>query len=177
MHRWYVLHTKPRHERLVAAQLRQHQLEYYLPLLHVKPVNPRAARERPYFPGYLFLRIDLDAITWAGLRWMPGLHRLVEFGGQPAVVPDALVTEIQRRLESIVAAGSLVNLQPGDRLEIVSGPLAGYTALFDARLSSGGRVRILLELLQQHSGRPAAPRRLPVEINAAALRRAVPKPM
>jgi transcription antitermination factor NusG len=45
---WYVLHTKPHKERQVASLLRSRSLEVFLPLLRVNPVNPRAARERPY---------------------------------------------------------------------------------------------------------------------------------
>ena len=35
----------------------------------------------------------------------------------------------------------------GDAVTIKSGPFAGYTAIFDARLNGGDRVRVLLDML------------------------------
>jgi transcriptional antiterminator RfaH len=37
----------------------------------VRPVNPRARKTRPYFPGYLFVQADLAAVGLVEFRWMP----------------------------------------------------------------------------------------------------------
>jgi len=170
MEHWYVLHAKPHKERQVADYLRQRRVEVFLPLVRVNPVNPRAARVRPYFPGYLFVKIDLAQAGMAALQWTPGLRGVVQFGGQPSVVPDNFIFALKRRVEQITAAGGLkcAGLESGARVRIVSGPFAGYEAVFDARLSDGERVRVLLELIQQNQpGR--LPRCLPLELDAGHL--------
>jgi transcription antitermination factor NusG len=54
-----------------------------------------------------------------------------------------------KQLPAIQAAGGsmLSGLKPGDPIQITTGPLAGYKAVFDARLSGPQRVRVLLDML------------------------------
>ena len=170
MEHWYVLHAKPHKERQVADYLRQRRVEVFLPLARVNPVNPRAARVRPYFPCYLFVKIDLAQAGMAALQWTPGLRSVVQFGGQPSVVPENFIFALKRRVEQIAAAGGLKfdGLESGARVRIVGGPFAGYEAVFDARLSDGERVRVLLELIQ-HNQPGRLPRCLPLELDAGHL--------
>jgi transcription antitermination factor NusG len=146
---WYVLRTKPHKENQVYSQLLSKGVETYFPRLSVKPVNPRASRIRPFFPGYMFLHIDLGNADADAILWLPGAIGLVDFGGVSPRVPDTLIRNIQARIESIERAGGLTfdGLRRGDPVRILSGPLAGYEAIFDARLSGGDRVRVLLEML------------------------------
>jgi transcription antitermination factor NusG len=89
-------------------------------------------------------------------QWTPGLRGVVQFGGLPGIVPDTLIGELQQRLAEISAAGGLALdcLHPGDAVRITGGPLAGYEAVFDMRLSGTDRVRVLLEIM--HQAQPAS---------------------
>ena len=146
---WYVLRTKPHKENQVYSQLLSKGVKTYFPRLSVKPVNPRAARIRPFFPGYMFLHIDLGNADADAILWLPGAIGLVDFGGVSPRVPETVIRNIQARIESIERAGGLTfdGLRRGDPVRILSGPLAGYDAIFDVRLSGGDRVRVLLEML------------------------------
>jgi len=168
---WYTLHTKPHKERQVASLLCSREIEIFLPLLRVNPVNPRAAREKPYFPSYLFVHVDLDIIGLSTLRWTPGLLRMVEFGGDLGTVPASLISQIRDRLTDIRAAGgqSLESLSSGDRVRVVSGTFEGYEGVFDARLSGAERVRVLLELISDHQARRNISRTVPVELDAGKI--------
>jgi transcription antitermination factor NusG len=146
---WYVLRSKPHKEALVWQQALSHGLETYYPRLKVRPVNPRSRKIKPYFPGYLFVRADLDQVGLSTFQWMPHALGLVCFGGVPAPVPGELIAGIRQRLGEIQAAGGelLHRVKPGDRVVIQDGPFAGYEAIFDTRLSGKDRVRVLLQLL------------------------------
>jgi transcriptional antiterminator RfaH len=163
--KWYVIRSKPRRERFVHDQLSGQGLEVFFPAVRVHPVNPRAARERAYFPGYLFVHLDLAAIGVNRLRWLPAAVGLLEFGGEPAIVPEPLVVQLKRRVAAIQAAGGLIfaDLNRGDVVKITSGPFAGYDAIFDLRLKGSDRVRVLLDLLQ---------RQMSVELDAGSIRKA-----
>lgn len=164
MQSWYALQTKPRQEPHAAVQLQLRNLPVYLPLVRVKTVNPRAARLRPFFPGYLFARLDTAAIVPPQLRWVPGLRGVVQFGGQPAIVPDPVIHELKQRIDSIVSAGGLdgEGFRPGEPVLITHGPFAGYEAIFDLRLRDSTRARVLLEMLH---------RVVPVQISTDHIRR------
>ena len=158
---WYALRSKPRKEEVVGKQVRDRGIEVFLPRLRVHPVNPRAQKVKPYFPGYLFVRADIDVLGLSTFQWLPHTVGLVSFGGEPAPVPDHMIYAIQKRVEEIAAAGGEIfdGLKPGDVVQINYGPFQGYEAIFDARLPGTIRVRVLLQFLSD--------RRVPVELDAA----------
>jgi transcriptional antiterminator RfaH len=162
---WYVLRTKPHQEALVWQQLLARGFEGFYPFFKIEPVNPRSRRTRPYFPGYLFVRVDLDKVGLSTFQWMPHAVGLVCFGGFPASVPEEIVAGIRHRLSEVEQAGGelFYRLKAGDRVTILDGPFAGYEAIFDTRLSGGDRVRVLLQLLNE--------RCLPVQVRAAQIER------
>ncbi len=162
---WYALHVKPHKEGIVNKHLRSLHIETYFPKLDVKPQNPRAARQRPFFPGYLFVRANLTEMGSNALRWTPGVHGLVEFGGEPAVVPAHLVHELKQRLMRLQNSSVLLapELKKGDRVRVINGPLVGYEAIFDLCLDGRQRVQVLLAFLSQHPH--------PVRLNASDIRK------
>ncbi len=149
---WYALQSKPHHERHLSDYLSSEDIHVFAPVLHVKPVNPRAARVRPYFPGYLFIQLNLGTVDVDRLRWAPGSIGLVQFDGQPAIVPENVIVQLQHFLSQLASQPSLSAeaekpLQPGDSVMIVGGAFAGYVGLFNRYLTGSERVHILLELL------------------------------
>lgn len=151
---WYVLSIKPHKERSVYRYLQSQNIEAYHPVLKVDPVNPRSRHERPFFPGYMFVHIDLDDEGDNRLRWVPGTHGLVRFGERPAVVPDTLIKELRARVQAFQETQQTrKQLQKGDRVRIIKGPFAGYEAIFDVHLSGNDRVQVLLAYLNHHSHR------------------------
>ena len=161
---WYVLASKPRKELIVWRHVAQLGIEVLYPRLRVNPVNPRASKIRPYFPGYMFVNVDLEEMGVSYFQWMPHTLGLVLFGGEPALVPDHLIGEIRRRIVEIEEAGGEVfdGLKSGDTVRITNGPFSGYEAIFDARITGTERVRVLLKFLND--------RRVPTEISAGAIK-------
>jgi transcriptional antiterminator RfaH len=151
MENWYILQTKASRERQVAVHLHQRGFSVYLPLIWASPVNPRAARERPYFPGYLFARLDFEAITVDVVRWCPGAKGLVEFCSEAVAVSDAFMAELQQRLERVRAVGGMARegRRRAEFLPVNSGPFEGFEGMFNARLLGAERARILLACAQQ----------------------------
>ena len=157
---WYTLHSKSMKEAFLSEQLSLRKVEVYYPCVRVQPVNPRSRKVRPYFPGYLFVHLNLEEANLSMLQWIPGSLGIVAFGGMPSHVPDNLITAIQRRVDEINAFGGefFDELKSGDIVTIREGPFRGYEAIFDVRLSGDERVRVLLKLL----GRQQIPLELPV---------------
>lgn len=163
--RWYVLRSKPHKEAIVWQQVRSHGLETFYPRIQVQPTNPRARKVRPYFPGYLFVRVNLAEVGLSTFQWMPHAVGLVCFGGEPAPVPDELITALRRHVKEVIAAGGelFYGLEPGDRVVVRDGPFAGYEAIFDTRLDGTDRVRVLLKMLND--------RYVAMELSAGQLKR------
>jgi transcriptional antiterminator RfaH len=149
MRQWYAFQSKTRKEQLLCEQLRIRQIDTFFPCINVRPVNPRSRKTKPYFPGYVFGRIDLEEDGRSILDWIPGAIGIVNFGGEPAPVSDHLVDTLQQHLESINASAceSSQGFQRGDVVAIQGGPFAGYEAIFDTRLPGRERVEVLLKIL------------------------------
>jgi transcriptional antiterminator RfaH len=160
---WYALQSKPQKEEALWHEVQRRGFHAFYPYLVVQPVNPRSRHRRPYFPGYMFVQAGEGRLGSADFRWMPHAVGLVRFGGEPAVVPDALIAALRRRVEvtNRDEQTRLDRFRPGDRVVIGAGPLAGYDAIFDVRLPGKDRVRVLLSLLHD--------RYMPVELSGHAL--------
>jgi transcription elongation factor/antiterminator RfaH len=150
MEHWYALQAKPHREFVVHRSLGQVEgVRTYLPVLHVEPVNPRARKVRPFFPGYLFVQADLEQVGLSTICWLPGVARVVGCGDQPVAIPDHIVEEIRRRVAEVQEQNPLGEevFRPGDRVRITKGPFEGYEGMFDGRLNGRMRARILVEFL------------------------------
>lgn len=162
--RWYALRSKTRKEDVVYRQVKEKGFEVFYPRLRINPVNPRAKKYKPYFPGYLFVQADLEVVGYSIFQWMPHTLGLVAFGGEPAIVPENLIYALRLKVKEIAEAGGEVfaGLKPGDPVVIDEGPFRGYEAIFDARIPGSERVRVLLQLLDA--------RRVRIELPAANIR-------
>jgi transcription antitermination factor NusG len=162
---WYVLRSKPRKERSLEHIARANGHEVFYPTIPVEPVNPRAAKIKPYFPGYMFLHTSLTEVGETTFRWMPFSNGLVRLGGEPAKVAEAVVRVIQRRVQDLWECGPVCTaaekFQHGDPVIVARGLFAGYEGLFDLRLSGHDRVRVLLKMVHD--------RFMPAELNVEDL--------
>ncbi len=166
---WYVMQSKPNREEALYTELVARDVEVFFPRIRVNPVNPRARKIKAYFPGYMFVRVDLQKVGLSFLQFMPFAKGMVSFDREPAAVPEGLVQAIRRRVEEVNRSGGeeFQELEKGTRVYIHDGPFAGYEAIFDVRLPGSERVRVLIELLSR--------RYMPVELQVGALRKAEEK--
>jgi len=144
---WYVLHCHPNKETFLVDELLARNIGVYYPILKVKPVNPRSRKIRPYFPGYVFIQTILSQVGESTFRWLPHSHGLVSFGGNPASVPNDLISKIQEHLEHSNSQVMSQTFRPGERVQILSEMFEGYEALFDTHIAGTERVRVLLKML------------------------------
>lgn len=158
MLRWYVVQSKPRKEVFLQGQLTAHQVECYLPCLRSPSFDCTTRKTRPYFPGYLFVHVDLTKVGTSMLRWMPGAVGLVFFGEEPGSIQDATLSALQARIERINQMDhERLVFRPGERVSIHDGPFKGYLAIFDTNLPGRERARVLLKLVQDQTMRVDLP--------------------
>ena len=145
MYRWMVLFTKPRKERTVLETLEARGLDAYLPRLvfHTRRGN---LVEQPYFPRYLFARLDWEAAGVADVRWTPGLTSVVTFHGQPAWLPDDKMAYLRDRIDHL-DGDAFLRLRGGERIRVRRGPFADLEVILDGYLNGESRVAVLLRIL------------------------------
>src|SRR6478672_2468090 len=149
---WFAIQSRPGMEAAAQSNLRAVPIETLLPLarrpVHHATRTPRLVL-RPLFPGYLFGRFCAAALLRA-VSYSRGVLRVVGGGGRPWPVDDAIVADILKRIgpEGCVELPERP-FSAGDSVRITTGPLAGWSGIFDSELSAAERVVILIETLQQ----------------------------
>ena len=149
MEQWYTLHTKPRAEYQVATVMRRRGIQTYLPELE-SPHGRHERKTKPFFPCYIFARIDFEVTGLSQVQWTPGLRRIVAFGDRLVPLSDEVVDLIRRRLDGVGAAGGrpvVHDFQQGDEVRITDGPLQGMRAIFEGPSTPSERVQVLLTFL------------------------------
>ena len=123
---WYAVHTRSRHEKMVAGLLAEREIERFLPL--VRTLSQWADRrkwvEKPVFPGYLFVRVHEDETPT--VRETGGVVRLLGTEpSRPSIVPDAEVENIRRLVATRVSVDPYPYLKRGQLVCITRGALRG----------------------------------------------------
>jgi transcriptional antiterminator RfaH len=145
---WYLVQVKPNGYRLAERNLARQGFTCFQPL--ARATERRGAQfrpvSRPLFPGYLFLTFDPARAPWRKINSTAGVARLLSLGNVPQEVPRGLVAELRARLD---AEGHVIladNVEVGDRVEIQSGPFAGFLGEV-ARLAPEARAHLLVDLM------------------------------
>ena len=145
---WYLVQVKPNRHRLAERNLARQGFTCFQPLLRATERRGAQFRSisRPLFPGYLFVAFDPARAPWRKINSTAGVARLLSFGNRPQVVPQGLVADLQARLDPEGHVTLLDELNEGDRVQIQSGPFAGFLAEV-ARLAPEARAHLLVDLM------------------------------
>jgi transcriptional antiterminator RfaH len=147
---WYAVYTNPHKEYLVQDVLRSNGVEVYLP--EIAMVFQRRDRRamKPFFPQYMFARLEPYSDQMTQVRYAPGVRTIVSSGGQPIPVPGHVVRYIQQRLENMAKSGVPdAPFKKGEIVQVAKGPLEGLEGLFDSTKSPGDRVYVLLNVMNR----------------------------
>ena len=145
---WYLVQVKPNGYRLAERNLARQGFTCFQPMVraterrgaHFRPVS------RPLFPGYLFVAFDPARAPWRKINSTAGVSRLLSLGNVPQEVPKGLVAELRARLDAEGHVTLADNVEVGDRVEIQSGPFAGFLGEV-ARLAPEARAHLLVDLM------------------------------
>lgn len=147
-HTWYVVQTQARRESVAESSLAGLCGAVFCPRYRARVSIHGYRREvaRSLFPGYLFAAFDI-ARRLRAVNCAYGVRRVVQSGGQPAEVAAEIVAAIEARMRDGYVVLDPPLLSPGQRVEVVEGPLRGYTGIFQGDQSGARRVTLLLDLL------------------------------
>jgi transcription antitermination factor NusG len=148
--RWYAIHTRSRHEKLVARQFLEKQIEAFLPLhTEVHRWKDRYKKvEVPLFSGYVFAQFVSGSLWRQEVLRTAGVIRVVGFGQHDEPVPDEQIEALRRVLESDMLLHKHRYLRVGQRVKVISGALAGVVGILK-RIKGNARLVISVEAIQQ----------------------------
>lgn len=146
---WFLVHTQPRGEFRAQDHLRRQDFEAYMPVeIRIRRHARKVYKVKsPFFPRYLFVRLDLSIHRWRSINGTVGVHRLVMVGDTPQAIPVGIVESVkQRENNDGYIEVRRFSFNPGDQVVIKSGPFDGIGAIFEA-MSADDRIKVLIDLL------------------------------
>ena len=144
--RWYVVNTEPGVDHLSSRELARDNFEVFSPRVR----DPQSRNDRgdiAVFPGYIFLRVDLEEERPA----FKSVHRvrgLVHFGGDVPWLPDDVIEELANQVKTINGQDGLwQKYSAGDTVQVVSGFMEGLGLVVEEAKSPQSKAKVLLEFM------------------------------
>jgi transcription termination/antitermination protein NusG len=140
---WYSLHTRPRHEKIVAQRLQERGVTTYLPL--VTEVHRWSDRKKsvqmPLFSCYVFAKFVPNRAERLQVLRVDGVFGLVGAHGEGSPIPDDQIEAVRNLVEGEIPWSSHPFLKIGQRVRIRSGALDGLEGILVSR--NGDRTLVI----------------------------------
>lgn len=140
---WYVVYTRPRWEKKVAATLAHRGIVHYCPLNKVQKQwsDRKKIVMEPLFKGYVFVQLE-EENKWDA-KLIDGVLNYVYWLGKPAVVRPEEIDTIRRFLqefEGVEVVNASVDAQ--DKVIVKQGVLMNYKGIVIEVLGNKAKVNI-----------------------------------
>jgi len=130
--RWYALHTRARHERVVEQRLREQGMETFLPT--VREVHRWSDRKKvvdvPLFSCYVFVRCALSADDRTKVFRVDSALGFVGTRGAGAPIPDEQIAGVRTVLSQTSPCRTHPFLKVGQRVRVCGGAMDGVEGVF-----------------------------------------------
>jgi len=149
---WYVLHTKSRFEGIVFDALEKKSKEVFLPRIWVRSrrKDRKVMLHNPLFPGYVFVKTDLDARDHLDILKTTGAVKLIGNIDGPIHAEEQSIASLKIMVstdEDIKAGNQFLK---GDKVMVLSGPLAGVVGIF-VQHRGEGCIMVDIDILGQNA--------------------------
>lgn len=147
--RWWVLHTRPRSEKVLARKFMAKAVPFFLPLYHRRwrKGTQQFSSYLPLFPGYVFLFGDRDdRLTALESNLVANVLPVTEHD-QDQLYDD--LSHVYGLIKSGSALTPEARLKPGTKVEITGGP---FTGLEGKIIRQGSNLRFIVEVRFLHQG-------------------------
>ena len=156
--KWYVLHTYSGYEnkvkknlesRIETMGLENNVFAIEIPtetVTEIKDGGRRVETEKKVFPGYVLVRMELDDRSWAAVRNTPGVTGFVGSQGNPEPLTRDEYNKIMKRTSVEAPRKTATNLEVGQSVKVVSGPLADFDGVVSEVSPEANKVKVLVSI-------------------------------
>lgn len=156
--KWYVLHTYSGYEnkvkknletRIETMGLENNVFAIQIPtetVTEIKEGGRRVESDKKVFPGYVLVRMELDDRSWAAVRNTPGVTGFVGSQGNPAPLTREEYNKIMKRTSPEAPKKTSSNLEVGQTIKVVSGPLSDFDGVLSEVNAESGKVKVLVSI-------------------------------
>lgn len=130
--RWYALHTRARHERVVEHRLREEGMEAFLPTMREthRWSDRKKVVEVPLFNCYVFVRCALNAEDRTKVYRVDSVLGFVGTRGAGVPIPDEQIESVRTALAQTAPCRAHPFLKVGQRVRVCGGAMDGVEGVF-----------------------------------------------
>lgn len=127
---WYVFYTAPRAEKVAQRELSNRGYDVFLPVLKTFRIwNNRQKKsiDRVLFPSYIFVNTEESYLY--KICQLPKIITYIHCSGKPSKIDHKCIEGIKRILNLDQEISIETNFSEGEKVRLISGPLAGYEGI------------------------------------------------
>jgi transcription termination/antitermination protein NusG len=164
--KWYVVHTYSGYEHKAKAALEERVRalkmdekmrlvgerfgEVVVPVERVQELGKGGQRKvssRKFFPGYIFVNMELDDETWHIIKNTPKVTGFVGHSTTPPEVPESEVVAIRQQMEEgALRPKPKMLFEVGEAVKVVDGPFQDFNGTVEEVRPEKGKVRVLISI-------------------------------
>lgn len=166
--KWYIVNTQTSCEATAKASIEERARslgfeakfgDILIPAENVVELvkGKKATRSRKFFPGYIFVQMELTDETWHLVKNASKVTGFVGGKTRPPEVPEHEVLRVTKQMETgAEKAIPKVNFQVGESVTVIDGPFSNFNGTVEEINQEKGKVKVLVSIF----GRPT-----PVELD------------
>ena len=166
--KWYIVNTHTGSENTAKASIEErlksvnmsHRFgEILVPAENVVELvkGKKATRSRKFFPGYIFVQMEMSDDTWHLVRGSSKVSGFVGGAGKPPEVPESEVARVTKQMKTGAEKPKhKVSFVVGESVMVIDGPFSSFNGSVEEINEEKGKVKVLVSIF----GRPT-----PVELD------------
>ena len=156
--KWYVVHTYSGYENAVKTSIEKFVtgrgmedmiLRIEVPMETVTEVTDSGATkevERKVFPGYVLIKMVMTDDTWHLVRNVRGVTGFVGSQASPAPLTREEYNKIMKRTDRKAPRKTSTDLEVGQTIKVVSGPLAEFDGVVSEVSPETNKVKVMVSI-------------------------------
>lgn len=151
--KWYVIHiysgyenkVKDKIEKIIENRQDEDVFDVRVPMEKYTEVrnNERVIKERKILPGYVLVKMNVTPKSWFLIRNTNGVTGFVGPGSDPIPLTAREVAQFGVREQTTQRE---IHVAPGDQIEIIFGPFAGFSAEVEEVQSDKQTIKALINM-------------------------------
>ncbi len=159
--KWYVLHSQTGHENRVKNNLEQRInslgvqdkiFDIIVPTREIVVIKKgkKTKQKEKVFPGYIFVRMELDDESWLVVRTTEGVTGFIGAGLKPTPISDKEVQAIMRFVQQEQPKFK-TKFSVGEAVKITEGPFTDFLGSVETIDEEKGKVRVLVSIFDRET--------------------------
>ena len=156
--KWYVVHTysgfenraqKGLMERIKLEGLDEHFGEVLVPVENVVELvrGSKRSSKRKFFPGYMFVQMELNERTWHVVKNTPKITGFVGNARNPVAVREAEVQRLTQQIdEGTLTAKPKIAFEEGEHVRVIDGPFSSFNGVVEDVKPEKQKLRVLVSI-------------------------------